>query len=479
MASRSLPALLTITLALSACSLAPDYQAPAVPLASAYQGSGPWAPAQPTAPLPYDGWWKSYQDAQLDDLQQRLLANNADLSAALAHYQQAQAYVSAAQADMYPQLSGLANPQRDRQSDNRPLRGNPSPDDYNSVTVGGQLTYEVDLWGRVRDNVAASRDEAVASRDDLAAVQLSLQAQLADNYLQLRGYDQQDALLSQTITAFEHALQLTQNLHDGGIVSQLDVARARTQLSSARSQLSQTQAQRAVTEHAIAVLVGASASQFKLAVQTAPFSLPPTPLGVPSTLLQRRPDIAAAERRTAEANAKIGVARAAYFPSLTLSVQGGYQSDAYNNLLSAPNLFWAGGPLLASYIFDGGRRAAGVTSAKAAENEAGARYRGVVLVAFREVEDSLTLLSDLGHALSDQQDAAAAAQQALDLSLNQYRHGAVSYLDVVQAQTAQLEAQRSVLDLQTRQLRADVELVRALGGGWSSGAPAAAKPALS
>ena len=471
MASRSFPLLLATTLALGACSLAPDYHVPQVPVAPAYQGNegnGPWNMAQPAQPLPRDGWWKIYQDAQLDDLQQRLLLNNADLSAALSHYQQAQALVSSAEAALYPTLSAQGNPQRDRQSDNRPLRGNPSPDEYNSVTLGGEFDYEIDLWGRVRDSVAASRDEAAASRADLAGVQVSLQTQLADNYVQLRGFDQEDALLDQTITAFARALELTQSLHNGGIVSQLDVARARTQLSSARSLLSQTHAQRSLVEHAIAVLVGASASQFRLAPQTDPFALPPIPLGVPSTLLQRRPDIAAAERRTAEANAKIGVARAAYFPSLTLSVQGGYQSDAYNNLLSAPNLFWAGGPMLASYIFDGGRRAANVASAKAAENENGARYRSVVLVAFREVEDSLTLLTDLGHALVDQQDAAAAAQQAVDLALNQYRTGAVSYLDVVQAQTASLDAQRSVLDLQTRQLRANVALVRALGGGWST-----------
>jgi NodT family efflux transporter outer membrane factor (OMF) lipoprotein len=473
MPSRLLVALLAATL-VSACSLAPEYRVPAVPVADAYQGAGPWSPAQPGQALPHDGWWRVYQDAQLDTLQQRLLVNNADLAAALAHYQQAQAFVDAASADLYPQLSATGNPQRDRQSATRPLRGNPSPNDYNSVTLGAQVSYEVDLWGRVRDNVAASRDEAAATGADLASVQLSLQAQLADTYWQLRGFDQENALLEQTIAAFARALQLTQSLHDGGIVSQLDVARARTQLSSARSLLSQTRAQRALSEHAIAVLVGASASQFSIAAQTGAYSLPPIPLGVPSTLLQRRPDIAAAERRTAEANAKIGVARAAYFPALTLSAQGGVQSAAYAGLLTAPNIFWAAGPLLAGYIFDGGRRAAGVASARAAEDEAGARYRGVVLNAFREVEDNLSLLGDLGHALNDQEDAAAAAQQALDLALNQYRHGAVAYLDVVQAQTAQLDAQRSVLDLQTRQLRANVALVRALGGGWT--APAGSQP---
>jgi len=301
----------------------------------------------------------------------------------------------------------------------------------------------------------------------LASVQLSLQVQLADNYIRLRGLDQQTKLLDETVVAFARALQLTQTLHGGGIVSGLDVSRAQTQLSSAKSQLSQNLAQRALIEHAIAVLVGASASEFTLAQQTTPIPLPVIPVGVPSTLLQRRPDIAAAERRVASANAKIGVARAAYFPSLTLSAQGGLQSAVYSNLLSAPSLYWAIGPQLAQYIFDGGLRHARLQSAKAATNEAGARYRGVVLSAFQQIEDNLSLLADLGTALQEQRDASDAAQHSVDLALNRYKQGAVGYLDVVQAQTAQLDAQRSVLDLQTRQLSANVQLVHALGGGWS------------
>ena len=479
MRSRSIPVLLAAVFGVAGCSLAPDYHVPPAPIASAYQTTAPWGAAQPSDQLPRDGWWQAYRDPELDDLQKRLLANNADLSAALAHYQQARAFVDAASASLFPTLSAIANPQSDRESNTRPLRSATGPSTYNSVTLGGELDYEVDLWGRVRDSVAATKDEAQATQADLASVQLSLQTQLTDSYVQLRGFDQQDALLNQTIAAFGRALELTQSLHTGGIVSELDVARARTQLASARSLLSQTVAQRSLTEHAIAVLVGASASQFSLPAQTASFTLPVTPVGVPSTLLQRRPDIAAAERRTAAGNAKIGVARTAYFPSLTLSVQGGDQSSTYEDLLGASNLFWAAGPILAGYIFDGGRRAAGVASAKAAENEAGARYRSVVLNAFQQVEDNLTLLTDLGTALGDQRDAANAAQQALDLALDRYRHGAVGYLDVVQAQTAWLDAQRSVLDLQTRQLRADVQLVRALGGGWSSDQLADAAPAAS
>jgi NodT family efflux transporter outer membrane factor (OMF) lipoprotein len=328
--------------------------------------------------------------------------------------------------------------------------------------------------------VAAGKDEAQASKADLASVQLSLQVQLADSYIRLRGLDQQTQLLTDTVAAFARALQLTQTLHGGGIVSGLDVSRAQTQLSSAKSQLSQNLAQRALIEHAIAELVGASASEFSLPARTASITLPVIPAGLPSTLLQRRPDIAAAERRVAEANAKIGVARAAYFPSITLSAQAGFQSSAYAGLISAPNLFWAIGPQLVQYVFDGGLRRAQLDTAKAATDEAGARYRGVVLSAFQQIEDNLSLLQDLGTALEQQRDAANSAQYSVDLALSRYRQGAVGYLDVVQAQTAALDAQRGVLDIQTLQLSANVQLIKALGGGWSSAelASTAAVPVL-
>ena len=462
-----LPALLAGTFALAACSLAPDYRVPPTPVAAQYRTVGPWINAQPADQLSRTGWWKMYHDAQLDDLEQRLLANNTDLAAAFAHYRQAQAFVDQVSSGLFPKVSASAVPQRDQQSDTRPLRVG-GPNDYNSATLGGEVDYDLDLWGRVRDSVVAGKDEAQASKADLASVQLSLQVQLADSYIRLRGLDQQTQLLTDTVAAFARALQLTQTLHGGGIVSGLDVSRAHTQLSSAKSQLSQNLAQRALLEHAIAELVGASASELSLPEQTASIALPVIPAGLPSTLLQRRPDIAAAERRVAEANAKIGVARAAYFPSITLSVQGGFQSAAYAGLISAPNLFWAIGPQMVQYVFDGGLRRAQLDSAKAATDEAGARYRGVVLSAFQQIEDNLSLLHDLGTALEQQRDASNSAQYSVDLALHRYRDGAVGYLDVVQAQTAALDAQRGVLDIQARQLSANVQLIKALGGGWSS-----------
>jgi NodT family efflux transporter outer membrane factor (OMF) lipoprotein len=465
----SLALTLAITVALSGCSLAPAYKPPATPTAPAYKNVGPWVDAQPGDQLPRENWWQRYGDTELDELQTQLLANNADLAAALAHYTQAQAYSAQARSELFPQIGAGAVAQRQRQSDTAPPLRNPdAPADYNSYTVGVQASYEVDLWGRVRNTVEAGRDNALAAQADLASAQLSLQAQLADSYMQLRGLDQQIALLQQTIQAYEKALKLTQTLHRGGIVSGLDVSRAQTQLSDARSQWSQTVAQRELTQDAIAVLVGQNASSFSLPVQTSAIPVPVVPLDVPSILLQRRPDVAAAERRVAAANAGIGIARAAWFPSLTLNAQGGFQSTGWANLLTAPNRIWALGPALAYDVFDGGYRKATIEAAKAKTDEAGATYRGVVLGAFQQVQDNLALLDHLGTASSDQKSASDAAQHALDLSMTQYKQGAVSYLDVVQAQTVALQEQRGLLQLDTQRLRASVQLIRALGGGWST-----------
>ncbi len=469
---RALPALALLAAAvLGGCALAPHYEVPKVPVADTYAAhdDGPWQPAQPSDQLPRDGWWKSYAEPELDRLQDELKQNNTDLAAAFAHYRQAQAYSAQARSQYFPQIGAGGNVQRDRQSDTKPLRGATSPAYYDSYTVDADIGYEVDLWGKVRASVEAGRDEALAAAADLASVQLSLQAQLAGDYLQLRDLDQQVQLLRQSMDAYTKALQLTQTRHAGGIASGLDEARAQTQLSNARSQLAQAQAQRELMQHAIAVLVGASPSSFQLETSTQEVALPSIPLGMPSTLLQRRPDIAAAERRVAEANARIGIARAAYFPSLTLDAQGGWQSDVSSNLINATNRFWAIGPSLLYDVFDFGKRKAGVNAAKAATDEAAAKYRGTVLGAFQQVEDSLSQLDHLGSAHDDQKAAADAAQHALDLAMNRYRAGAVDYLDVVQAQTTALEAQRSLLDLDTHRLLASVQLVRALGGGWQAG----------
>jgi len=467
MAKHRTLASLVSAMGLAGCSLAPHYEIPDAPVAAQYQSQGPWTAASPADQLDRAGWWKLYQEPELDDLEQRLIASNPDLRAAFFHYEQAEAYIKQVSSQLYPQVSTAGNLQRERESDTRPLRNPTAPADYNSITLGVEVDYEVDLWGRVRDSVAASKDEGLASNADLASTQLSLEIELARSYIDLRGFDQQIQLIEGTDEAYQKALDLTRRRHGGGVVSGLDVARATNELSATESELTQVRARRALLEHAIAVLVGASPSDFRIEPSTRPIQLPVIPVGVPSALLQRRPDVAAAERRTAEANARIGIARAAYFPTLTLSAQGGLQSSVYADLLSAPSSFWAIGPTLAVYLFDGGRRRAQVESAKAATAEAGARYRSVVLASFRQVEDDLTLLGDLGTATDQQQAAASAADTSVNLSLALYRRGAVSYLDVVESQSAALESERSVIQLRTQQLDANVDLIRALGGGWT------------
>jgi NodT family efflux transporter outer membrane factor (OMF) lipoprotein len=458
---------LVSAMVLAGCSLAPHYEVPDVPVAAQYQTQGPWTAASPADQLDRAGWWKLYQEPELDDLEQRLIANNPDLSAAYYHYVQADEYIKQVKSELYPQVSTAGNIQRDRESDTRPLRPASAPSDYTSATLGVEVNYEVDLWGRVRDSVAASKYEGVASKADLASTQLSLEIELARSYIDLRGFDQQIQLIESTDDAYQKALDLTRRRHDAGIVSDLDVTRATSQLSAAESELTQVRAKRALLEHAIAVLVGASPSDFKVAASTQPIALPVIPVGVPSELLQRRPDVAAAERRVAEANKRIGVARAAYFPSLTLNAAGGAQSSMLADLLSAPSSFWTIGPTLGVYLLDGGKRRAQLNSAKAATSEAGEHYRSVVLASFRQVEDDLSLLDDLGTATNQQQDAANAADKSVDLSLARYRRGAVSYLDVVEAQSTALESERSVITIRTQQLDANVDLIRAVGGGWT------------
>lgn len=457
---------LLTALGLGACSFSPHYEAPHTVVPAQFKTTNPWGPATPSDQTSRDGWWRIYNDPELEVLHQKLLKNNPTLSAALAHYGQAQAFVAQVSSGLLPTVKFFGNGQRIRQSDTRPLRSSTTADVYNSGTLGLQVDYEVDLWGRVRDSVAAGTDEAQASLADMASIRLSLQTQLTDCYIRLRGLDQQSHLLEQTSEAFSKAVNLTQGLHEGGLVSGLDVARASSQLSSARSQLKQNFVQRALLEHAIAGLVGESASQFSIARDNTELALPIVPVGVPSTLLQRRPDIAAAERRIAAANSRVGIARTAWFPTLSLSAQGGYQSDEFANLLSAPNLFWAIGPAIVTTIFDGGLRQAQIDSAKAAVDEAADKYRAQVLNAFAQVEDNLSLIVGIGSALEDQRLAADAARSTEDLSMARYKQGAIGYLDVVVAQTASLQAQRSLLDLQTQQLAASVGLIKSLGGGW-------------
>jgi NodT family efflux transporter outer membrane factor (OMF) lipoprotein len=460
-------------LLLSSCSLAPPLKTPAIPTANAYKELGPWTTAQPADRLPRDRWWTLYDSAELDELQKRLITGNPTLAAALADYAQAKALSDQARAGLFPTLGLGAGVERNRESVNAPLRAPTAPTDYSNNSLGGSVSYELDLWGQIRNEVAAGQANAAASAADLENARLSLIAQLVDDYIQLRSLDRDSAILDATVKAYSRALGLTQQRHDAGIAPGLDVSQAQTQLDAARSQVAQTRAERALMEHAIAALLGEPASNFSIKPEIVAITLPEIPTGVPTTLLQRRPDIAAAQRRMVAANANIGVARAAYFPNLTLGAQGGFQSTAFSNWLTAPSSFWAVGPNALLSVFDGGLRRAQVAQARAEFDASAANYRGVAIGAFQQVEDSLASLNHYHDAALEEKAAVDAAQRTLDFSMALYVKGAVDYLTVVTSQTAVLQTQLEALTLDTLQLRASVDLIRALGGGWESPAATA------
>ncbi|HEX3895446.1 MAG TPA: efflux transporter outer membrane subunit [Rudaea sp.] len=466
-----LPAIL-----LGACSLAPKYEKPAVPVADTYKETASWQPATPNDALSRGDWWTGFRDAKLDELEASAEEANPDLAAAADHYAGARAFADEARAGLFPQIDGQALATHNRQSDTRPLRSASQPDEYKDDLVGAQLNYELDLWGRVRNSVVTGAANAQASAADLASVRLSLQAELADDYIALRGLDAQSKLLADTVDAYSKALALTKNRFKGGIASGLDVSHAQTQLDVAHAQASDVRARRALYEHAIARLVGASASSFSIEPAVVDFPLLDVPVGVPSTLLERRADIAAAERRAAAANAQIGVARAAFFPSLTLTANGGYESTGAIDWLTAPNTFWSIGPKAFLTLFDAGKRHAREREAQAQFDEAGEHYRATALTAFQQVEDNLALLKVLGDEAADENAAVVSSQKTLDLALDRYRNGAVNYLEVVESQTSALQSRRTALTLHDRQLEASVGLVRALGGGWNGDMNAPSAP---
>jgi NodT family efflux transporter outer membrane factor (OMF) lipoprotein len=462
-----------LTLFLGACSLAPPLKVPQVPTGSAYKELGPWTPAQPADRLPRDSWWTLYDSAELDQLEKRLIEGNPTLAAAVANYAQARAMSDQARAGLFPTLGLSAGAQRERESPNAPLRSPTSPTYFDDNSVGGSVSYELDLWGQIRNEVAASKANAAASEADLENARLMLIAQLVGDYVQLRALDRESQIFDESVAAYARALSLTQQRHDAGIAPGLDVSQAQTMLDATSSQASQTLAQRALVEHAIAALLGVSASTFKIKPEIVHIPLPQVPTGVPSTLLERRPDIAAAERRMMAANANIGVAKAAFFPSLTLGAQGGFESTRYANWLSAPSSFWAIGPNALLSVFDGGLRRAQLAQARAEFDASAASYRGTVVSAFQQVEDSLANLNHYHDASVQEKAAVAAAQRTLDYSMALYVQGATDYLTVVTSQTALLQAQLTDLNLDTLQLQASVNLVQSLGGGWedSPGAP--------
>jgi NodT family efflux transporter outer membrane factor (OMF) lipoprotein len=467
------PQLLVVALsaagALAACSLAPVYVRPATtPPADSYKEAGDWKPAQPADTQPRGSWWSVYRDSELDALEVQVTSSNQNLKAAFARLEQARAQMRYVRGSYLPTITASASASRYRASVNAPQYSTVKPTTQNNLQLESDLSYEIDVFGRVRNSVAAARAGAQASAADLAVVDLSLHSELAMDYFTLRSEDAQQELLDQTVSAYTAALQLAQNLYNGGAAPLSDVAQAQAQLETARTQDEDVRLRRAQTEHAIAVLVDQQASRFHLEPRPLPLEVAPPPLdpGLPSALLERRPDVAAAERRVASANASIGVARAAGFPVFSLAASLGFESTHGSTWIDAPSTLWALGPGMLLTLFDGGRRHALTDQARAAYDEQVANYRTTVTVAYGEVEDWLAALRQLERENSSESAAVAATRTELEQANYRYKAGAATYLEVVVAQNASLAAQLSAADIQARRMNASVLLVKALGGGW-------------
>ena len=461
------PSLLALAAAalLSACAAGPDYVRPTLPVPDAYKEAGGWKPADPRPAASGLAWWTAYGDPVLDGLEADAGQANQTVRQAEATYRQARALADADRAGLFPSLGIDAGAQRARTN----TSGVKTGDGY---TLGLAAGWEPDLWGSVRRTLEGGNASAQASGDDLAAARLSIQTTLAQDYLQLRVADQQRDLYATTVEAYAKSVKLTRAQHDAGVALQSDVSSAEAQLAQAQAAAVDLEATRAQLEHAIAVLTGRAPAQFALAAapanQPLALKMPATPAGLPSALLEHRPDIAAAERRAAAANANIGVARAAYFPQLTLSASGGFSAAALGSLFDAPARVWSLGAALAQTLFDGGLRSARTAQAEAAYDAAVAQYKATVLDGFQQVEDQLALLRLLDQEATLQDQAVRSSQQAEQSALAQYRVGTLSYLNVVTAQALSLSNQRSALQLRGRLVAASISLVAATGGGWSA-----------
>lgn len=450
---------LAALLALAGCAVGPNYSQPDVQAPAQFKEAGEWQVAKPADAAPKGEWWRAFGDATLDELLPQVNVSNQTLKAAEARYRQASAAVQQARAGLFPTLGANAGA-------NRSATGSGPQTRRYDVTLNA--SWEPDLWGRVRREIEASRAGEAASAADVENARLSLQGELATDYFQLRATDAQIVLFEDTVQAFERSYQMTLNRYHAGVAAKADVVQAETQLRSTQAQLLDLRSTRAQLEHAIAVLVGRAPADFAIAPANVDLPVPAIPAGIPSTLLERRPDVAAAERRVAEANARIGVAEAAWFPTLSLTGSGGFASSALSNLFSVSNRVWSLGLGLAGTILDFGARGAQVAQARAAYDEAVASYRQAALQGFEEVENDLATLHWLGEEAKVQQDAVRAARESVALTLNQYKAGTVSYLNVVQVQATQLGEERTRVNLLARRLAASVALIRALGGSWEA-----------
>ena len=444
---------------LSGCVLGPDYQRPDTIVPVEFRHTLGWKVAQPAELSSSVAWWSLYQDATLADLLKQVETSNQNLRAAEAGWREARALVGGSRSALYPKATGQVGTSR--------TGNDQGVNKSNEVALG--LSWQLDIWGQVRRHVEASEANAQASAAEWAGVRLSQQSELVQNYLQLRVIDEQKRLLDATVKAYQRSLQLTENRYKAGVVTRADVSQALTQLKNTQAQRLDLDWQRARYEHAIAVLVGSTPNAVQVAsVETLP-QLPALPMDVPSALLERRPDIAAAERQVMAANAQIGVAETAYFPDLTLSATGGYRGSNLADWISMPNRFWSIGPQFAMTLFDAGLRRSKVEQAEARYDQQVARYRQTTLQAIGEVEDALVQLNVLAEEIVIQREALVAALDSLRLTENQYAAGMVDFLAVTSAQTTALNSERTLLNLLGTQLTASVQLISALGGGWQEG----------
>jgi NodT family efflux transporter outer membrane factor (OMF) lipoprotein len=447
------------------CAHRAAYVPPAISAPAAYKENANWKPAQAGDTAVRGDWWEMFGDPQLNALEAQVDIRNDTLKVFEARFTEARALVRASESARYPQVSGGAEVTGVKPSGNRAISS--FHDSYADLALPVSASYEADVWGRIRSSIAASRASAQASAADVETARLSIHAELAADYVTLHGLDRDEELLSSAVEAYTRALELTQNRFTGGLASRADVAQAETQLETTRAQAVDAELDRALVEHAIAVLVGQPASTFSIPVSSLTTGPPDVPVGIPSGLLERRPDIAAAERRVAAANAQVGVAAAANYPLLTLSGGAGFESSAIGSLLTGVSSFWAIGPALVQNIFDAGKRHALADQARASYEEAAAFYQSAVLSAFREVEDQLATLRLLEREGAIQDRAVDASERSLMQATNRYQGGVTTYLEVVTAQTAALTNERVAARILARRMSASVLLLKVVGGGWN------------
>ncbi len=458
-------------LALGGCSLAPVYHVPETPTPVAYKEKDGWVQARPEDDKPKGDWWKRFQDPDLDMLESKVGLGNQNLKVALARLEEARAGARGARAAYYPQVAASGYMQDARISVDKPFYFPFFSPVYQDNFLGGTVSYELDVWGQIRNSVVASDAMAASSAADMATLELSIRAELASDYFALRGYDRNLVLLGQLVDVFRQVLDLTQKLYEGGGASATDVAQARLQLQNGVTQITDERLKRSQLEHAMATLVGEPASSFSIAPgKSFVISMPNIDVGMPSILLQRRPDIASAERQVVAANAEIGVARAAFFPVFGLNVGAGLESQNISNWMTAPSRLWSVGPSVALPLFDGGQRQSVTDRAHAALDGAAANYRQTVLKAYQEVEDNLSAMRELNHELKSAGEADAAARDTLDQADHRYQGGIASYLEDVTARSVALQSDLELTDIQVRYVTASVQLIKALGGDWQTGA---------